>query len=61
MHHRIAIWAVVPLREVLLQWTIQNERGPALVDEGLLVYKQPFFMKENENMKTTCPTLYYIY
>ena len=37
------------------------ERGPALVDEGLLVYKQPFFMKENENMKTTCPTLYYIY
>lgn len=26
------------------------ERGPALVDEGLLVYKQPFFMKENENM-----------
>ena len=30
------------------------------MDEGLLVYKRPLFMKENENMKSNCPTLYYI-
>ena len=36
------------MREVLLQWTIQNERGPAIVDEEscLFKYKQLFFEGE---------------
>lgn len=47
------------MREVLLQWTIQNERGPAIVDKRLFAYANSLF-NEGELMNLGNPVLYYV-